>query len=85
MLNISKTDGAATTIAALTQKFGSVGMEHHPHNGLIYACTNPDGANWQTAPLFRIEPNGTVHLVAETELPGNCDNLGAPWGDVIIE
>ena len=70
-----------TWVADLSENFGSVGMEYHPHDGQIYACTNPEVSGYTTAPLFRVELDGTTTLVAETGLPGNCDNLGAPWGE----
>jgi hypothetical protein len=82
LMHVDKTDGAATLLAYLTEDFGSVGMEHHPHNEVIYACTNPSaGPGWESAPLFQVDLDGTVTLVGLTGLPGNCDNLGAPWGN----
>ena len=78
---VDKDTGVATLVANLTENFGSVGMEYHPHDGQIYACTNPEVSGYASAPLFRVALDGTTTLIAETGLPGNCDNLGAPWGE----
>jgi hypothetical protein len=83
LLQVDETTGAASLLFELPVDFGSVGMEYHPHNGMVYACTNPEvGTGYESAPLFRVDiAQQTVELVGLTGLPGNCDNLGAPYGN----
>jgi hypothetical protein len=74
--------GAGTRTIDLNREFTKVGMEHHPRNGVIYACMDPDGdPAWDSAPLLRVDRDtGNVELIGLTGLSG-CTNLGGPWGD----
>jgi hypothetical protein len=68
--------GVATPQATLSQKFGSVGVERHPGNGQIYACTD-DGM------LRKVDPvTGNVTVIGPLGETGACSNLAAPWGPV---
>ena len=68
--------GAATPQAVLSQKFGSVGVERHPGNGQIYACSD-DGMLRQVDPV-----TGNVTTIGPLGESAACTNLAAPWGPV---
>ena len=68
--------GVASPQAVLSKPFGSVGVERHPGNGQIYACTD-DGI------LRKIDPvTGNVTEIGAMGELGACSNLAAPWGPV---
>ena len=68
--------GVATPQAVLSKPFGSVGVERHPGNGQIYACTD-DGM------LRSVDPvTGNVTDIGGLGEIGACSNLAAPWGPV---
>jgi hypothetical protein len=73
LYEISPDSGSASLSATLEVLFDNVGMEHHPHTGVIYACTN-DGF------LYEVVEDGTMVTVGTTGLT-KCSNLGAPWGE----
>jgi hypothetical protein len=81
LFEFDKATGAGTRLADLDKDFTKVGMEHHPHNGVIYACMDPSGdPTWDSAPLLRVNPDtGSTELIGLTGLQ-MCSNLGAPWG-----
>ncbi len=66
--------GVATPQAVLSQKFGSVGVERHPGNGQIYACSD-DGMLRQVDPV-----TGNVTTIGPLGESAACSNLAAPWG-----
>jgi len=69
--------GVATLVVALSKPFGTVGIELHPYNGVIYACTDFN-------PLREIDP--LTGIVTEKPNPmgqvSSCTNLAAPWKPV---
>lgn len=75
LYTIDPMSGAATKVIPITGvPFNSVGIEMHPANGVIYACTND-------MVLHSIDP---VTGVASSIGPGmghtqTCNNLAAPW------
>ncbi|HSW61312.1 MAG TPA: hypothetical protein VLJ60_10960 [bacterium] len=86
LYEIDSTTGLATYLIDLVDEngdpfdFGSVGIELHPLNGEIYACS---GAAKE---LLHIDPvTGTVTKIGTGmgHEKQDCDNLGAPWKNVI--
>lgn len=86
LYEIDRTTGLATYLIDLIDElgdpfnFGSVGIELHPLNGEIYACS---GAAKE---LLHIDPaTGTVTKIGTGmgHEKQDCDNLGAPWKNVI--
>jgi hypothetical protein len=78
LYTIDPVSGAATNPIEITPvNFNSVGIEVHPANGVIYACTNDMF-------LYSIDPvNGEATKIG----PGidnttTCNNLAAPWGPI---
>ena len=69
--------GEATLVTALDMLFGiTVGIEMHPGNGVIYACS--DNAN-----LLTVDPEtGHVTDLGPMLHSGFCTNLAAPWQPV---
>ena len=66
--------GEASLVVELSMDFGTVGIELHPANGVIYACTT-------NAVLREVDP--LTGVVTEKPNPigqtGSCTNLAAPW------
>ncbi|EDM81084.1 hypothetical protein PPSIR1_25931 [Plesiocystis pacifica SIR-1] len=62
--------GIATFVAALDVPIGTVGIEWHPENGMLYTCT--DGH------LYEVDPSdGTTMEIGNMAHP--CTNLAAQW------
>jgi hypothetical protein len=84
---IDRNTGAAEPIKDLIDEngdpfnFGSVGIEMHPLNGKIYACSS----SMPNHELLEIDPEtGVVKVVGEGMGHENsCNNLGAPWKNVL--
>ncbi len=74
LYSIDPTTGTATPIVLLDDTFVYVGIELHPFDGQLYACTN-DGV------LRHIDPQtGHVSLIGNgMGHTGGCNNLAAPW------
>ncbi len=65
--------GKATLKAKLSKPFGMVGMELHPQNGKIYACSDNNV-------LYEVDQvTGQVTEVGPMAQAGPCTNLAAPW------
>ncbi len=86
LYEIDRTTGTATYLVDLVDEngdpfdFGSVGIELHPLNGEIYACSGV------AKELLHIDPQtGTVTKIGTGmgHEKQDCDNLGAPWKNVI--
>lgn len=86
LYEIDRTTGTATYLVDLVDDtgaafdFGSVGIELHPLNGEIYACSGV------AAELLHIDAEtGTVTKIGTGmgHEKTDCDNLGAPWKNVI--
>lgn len=76
LYTVNPQTGAATFQAKLSQSFTSVGVERHPGNGKIYACTDD-------SVLRVVDPTtGVVSTVGDMGTAGGCTNLAAPWGPV---
>ncbi len=68
--------GQASLVTNLMYNFGTVGIELHPSNDTIYACSNGEF-------LLSIDPDtGVVTEIGPMGLTGACDNLAAPWQPV---
>ncbi|MDP6947247.1 MAG: hypothetical protein QF464_24075, partial [Myxococcota bacterium] len=74
LYTISPDTGEATLVTALDKPFGiTVGIEMHPANGIIYACSDD-------AHLLTVDPvTGHVTDVGPMEQANFCTNLAAPW------
>ena len=68
--------GAATKVVKLDKDFGSVGMELHPANNVIYACTTDAILYWVDPKTGKVTPIGPIGQNS------SCTNLAAPWGPV---
>ncbi|MDP6943552.1 MAG: hypothetical protein QF464_05335 [Myxococcota bacterium] len=68
-------DTAATLgVIALDHDFGTVGMERHPLNGVVYACST-------AGDLLEVDPDtGAVATIGPMGWEGACTNLAAPFG-----
>ena len=76
LYTVNPQTGAATFQAKLSQSFVSVGVERHPGNGKIYACSDD-------AALREVDPQtGMVTVIGPMGEAGGCTNLAAPWGPV---
>jgi len=65
--------GVASAPVPLTADFSTVGIEWHPSNSKLYACT--------ASQLYRIDTdNGESNLLLNLE--SGCNNLAAPWQPV---
>lgn len=64
--------GTATLLSSLNYEFGTVGIELHPGNGVIYACSS-------AGHLLSVDPNGQVTNIGDMGQGGSCTNLAAPW------
>jgi hypothetical protein len=76
--SISHMTGGATALTPITGvTFGSVGIEMHSANGIIYACTND-------AVLYAIDPVTGAATGIGTGMGhvSDCNNLAAPWQPV---
>ncbi|HAN31853.1 MAG TPA: hypothetical protein DCQ06_09675 [Myxococcales bacterium] len=68
--------GKASLIVKLTKDFGTVGIELHPGNGIIYACTSD-------SILYTVDPKtGATNPVGKLPHLAACNNLAAPWNKV---
>ena len=68
------TTGAAAEKAVLSQDIGAVGIELHPADGVLYACTSNV--------LWRVDvADGTVTEIGEISADV-CNNLAAPYTKV---
>jgi len=84
---IDRHTGAATPIKDLINEdgdpfnFGSVGIEMHPMNGKIYACSS----SRPNHELLEVNPNTGVVKIIGTGMghETSCNNLGAPWKNVL--
>jgi hypothetical protein len=64
---------------ALSVDFGSVGIEYHPGDDILWAC----GVAGDQRSLYSVNINtGIAALEATDILGGICDNLAAPFGPV---
>ncbi|HMR08865.1 MAG TPA: DUF4394 domain-containing protein [Polyangiaceae bacterium] len=76
LYTINPTTGAATAVVAITgvSLLNSVGVELHPGNGVLYACTDD-------AVLYSINPTTGVATAIGTGMGHTppCNNLAAPW------
>lgn len=71
----SKT-GKASLVVKLNKDFGTVGIELHPANDTIYACTSD-------AILYTVDPKtGAVSPIGKLPHKTACNNLAAPWSAV---
>jgi|GEM_PF-5350085 len=86
LYEIDRDTGLATELVDLIDgngdsfNFGSVGIELHPLNGQIYACSSV------ASELLHIDPaTGVVSKIGAGmgHEKSDCDNLGAPWKNVI--
>ena len=86
LYEINRDTGLATELVDLIDEngnpfnFGSVGIELHPLNGQIYACSSV------ASELLHIDPATGVVTKIGTGMGHEktaCDNLGAPWKNVI--
>jgi len=70
LYRVSVVTGLATSIAPLDVNFGSVGIEWHPGDGVLYACTDNH--------LYAIDP--ATGMTTEIGSMGHgCNNLAAQW------
>ena len=68
--------GAATNPVNLSYDFNNVGIELHPKNGIIYACSTQGD-------LLTVDPDsGKVTVIGDMGQTGACTNLAAPWSKV---
>ena len=77
LYSINPETGHATLLTYINGlEFGSVGIEMHPANDTIYACTNGENAI-----LHAIDPiTGTATGIGTgMGHAGDCNNLAAPW------
>lgn len=67
-------DTAATLdVISLDHDFGTVGMERHPLNGVLYACST-------AGDLLDVDPDtGAVEVIGALGWEGACTNLAAPF------
>jgi hypothetical protein len=76
LYTIAPKTGVATVLVKLSKDFSSVGVELHPGDGQIYACSD-EGV------LLQVNPTtGQVTDIGDMGLWGACSNLAAPWGPV---
>ena len=69
--------GVYSLVAPLTETFGLVGFEHHPHGGQLYGCTNNNGSTLRG--VYEIALDGTMTFIGD---PGfSCNDLAAPWAN----
>ena len=59
----------------LYREAGGHGIELHPANGVIYACST-------AGHLLAVDPNGQVTDIGDMGQGGSCTNLAAPWLEV---
>ena len=77
LYTISPQTGQATLVATVDKPFGiTVGIEMHPGNGVIYACSDD-------AMLLAVDSaTGAVTEIGKMKQSGFCTNLAAPWQPV---
>jgi hypothetical protein len=77
LYRVDPQSGKASEMATIEGvKFSSVGMDVHPGDGKICACTGNDT-------LYEIELDGHARAVGNAGW-GGCADLGAPFGDPIL-
>jgi hypothetical protein len=65
--------GATVAVTPLGYDFGTVGMERHPLNGVLYACST-------LGDLLSVDPaSGDVTVIGPMGWDGACTNLAAPY------
>lgn len=75
LYSLNAMTGAATLLAPISGvTFGSVGIEMHPANDVLYACTTD-------AILYKIDPMTGAATGIGTGMGhvSSCNNLAAPW------
>ena len=73
---INPDTGIAELITKLNMDFYTVGIELHPINNVIYACSDE-------AILLSVDPEtGEVTEIGPMGQSGSCTNLAAPWAPV---
>ncbi|MGB0588659.1 MAG: hypothetical protein ACPGU1_03170 [Myxococcota bacterium] len=76
LYTISPSTGEATFVAPLSLPLGTVGIEMHPANGILYACSDP-------AHLLAVDLiTGEVTDLGDMGQNTACNNLAAPWKEV---
>ena len=76
LYKINPDTGLATFVAPLSIPMGTVGIEMHPTNGILYACSDPSN-------LLSIDlTTGDVTTIGPMNQGAYCNNLAAPWADV---
>jgi hypothetical protein len=73
LYHVDAQTGLASDPKALNVNFGSVGIEWHPGDSTLYACTSQN--------LYRINPDDGATTFLR-ELDSGCTNLAAPWQPV---
>ncbi len=76
LYKINPETGLATFVAPLSLPMGTVGIEMHPANGVLYACSDP--SNLLSIDLI----TGDVTTIGPMNQGAYCNNLAAPWADV---
>lgn len=70
LFTIGTDTGLATDPVLLDTSFGTVGIEWHPFDRSLYACTD--------SAVYRVDP-ATGETTYLTRFQGGCNNLAAPW------
>ncbi len=90
LYSIDPDTGVATLQAQLEAdgipvEFFTVGIELHPEDGVIYACTGntmslTGGPGAGGSSLYTVDPlTGETTFVGDLDQAGSCTNLAAPW------
>jgi hypothetical protein len=76
LYTLDPASGVATVVADLDYDFENVGIELHPLDGVIYACSS-------SGDLLSVDPaTGHVTTIGHMGWPGACTNLAAPYDQV---